>query len=131
MLLGLILCAGAAAQGFGRFGYTDRPIMPDLALSPEGVGPVLFDLPAPAWKVVVADETGATIGLGQSEGGPSKARLSLLSPGVGLWFPKGLKLRVNSISAPYLTWPGGSVRNGVPTPAESWLALSFADANPP
>ncbi|RYG39389.1 hypothetical protein EON81_01260 [bacterium] len=131
LLLCLGLFAGAGAQGFGRFGYTDRPVMPDLQLTPEGVGPILFDVPAPAWKVVVADETGATIGLGQGENGPSKARLSLLSSGIGLWFPKGLRLRINSIAAPYLTWPGGSVRNGVPTPSAPWLALSFGENAPP
>ncbi|CAN5376417.1 hypothetical protein BH11ARM2_BH11ARM2_02780 [soil metagenome] len=130
-LLLLALVAGARAQGFGRFGYTDRPLLPDLNLAPDGIGPVKFDTPASAWKVVVADETGVTIGLGQTERGPSKARLSLLAPGLSLWFPKGMRLRVESIGAPYLTWPEGSVRNGVPTPAVSWLAFSFAESRPP
>lgn len=131
LLLLVALAAGGWAQGFGRFGYTDRPILPDIALTPQGVGPLRFEVPAPAWKVVVADETGATIGLGQTEAGPVKARLSLLSPGVSLWFPKGLRLRVETIGAPYLTWPEGSVRDGVPTPAVRWLALSFAEKEPP
>lgn len=73
----------------------------------------------------------ATVLLDEVAGSPSKVRASLLQPGVSLYFPKGIRLRIGSIAAPYLTWKEGSSSSDVPTPNLPWIALSYRDSQPP
>jgi len=132
------LTSGAAAQAFGRFGYAEGATLPGIRVSRNGFAAVhpladeiKFGAPLSAWKPLETSEFGQTVGFGLTPGNPNKGRFDLLTPGFALYYPQGLKLRVGSTAAPYLSWSAGSVTNGVPAPAAKWLVLSFRDAQPP
>jgi hypothetical protein len=125
-------------QAFGRFGYTDTTRFSGLVLGKDGLAAdfptadrLKFTAPVPEWRTLETSEFEQTVRLGPDEAGmPSKLKLSLLAPGTSYYFPKGLKLKLNSTAAPYLTWIDGSGSNGVPTPSVRWVALSFRDKQP-
>jgi hypothetical protein len=126
------------AQAFGRFGYAEPDRFSTLRLGRDGISAdypgadrIRFVKPVREWKPVQTSEFGQTVHLGAEQNGmPTKLRLSLLAPGVSLYFPRGIRLYLTSTSAPYLTWKEGSASNGIPTPSVPWAALSFRDAQP-
>lgn len=83
------------------------------------------------WQPIEMDWMHQVVSLGNYVSMPSKAKLSLLSHGFALYFPKGFEFRLASTGAPYLTWAQGSVAEGVPTPAVSWAIVSFRTPQPP
>lgn len=62
---------------------------------------------------------------------PSKFRLAQAGLGIEAYFPDGIGLRCRSLTAPFLSWPGGSAGPGVPVPPSKWLMISFGEAQPP
>ena len=133
-----VLAASASAQAFGRFGYSVGDRFHSLRFTKSGVAadhPAADELRFPSAveeiRPLETSEFGQTLRLGKDEPGlPSKLRLSLLVPGVSIYYPKGLRLKLGSTAAPYLTWQGGSGSAGIPTPTVKWVALSFRDAQP-
>jgi hypothetical protein len=68
-----------------------------------------------------------------TEGGPgkpSKLRFDLADFGFSMYFAQGIELKVNSTSAPYLTWKEGTYGPDVPTPDADWVGISFQDRQP-
>jgi hypothetical protein len=139
-ILGLTIALSclAGAQRFGRFGYADHPDVPGIKVDEEGLSAkhtaadkVRFYQAGKTWKVVSLSPYGSVVMLSKAAWSPEKVRFDLWAPGVSLYFPTGMRLRVNSTAAPYLTWTEGSVTNGVPTPDAACLALSFRDKQPP
>lgn len=132
----LLLPALAAPQAFGRFGYAPLHEFFGIQFSEEGLavdggGKLKFASQLASYKPVATSDTEQTVWLGDPEPGkPSKLRLSMLAPGISLFFEKGIVLKSTATSAPYLTWGDGSVSSGVPTPATRWLALSYRDSQP-
>jgi len=138
-LLGVCLAAAiSVADSFGRYGYGAPNPVPGFQVDrsgfrarAEGADRIGFATELPAWRAVATSAEGQTVGVGQPELGPTKLRFDLWAPGFAAYFPQRFHLRLTSIGAPYLTWMGGSVSNGVPTPAVPWAVLSFRDAQPP
>jgi hypothetical protein len=128
----------AHGQAFGRFGYVETTRFSGLVLAKDGLAAdyptadrLRFVAAVPEWRPLETSEFEQTVRLGPDETGlPSKLRLSLLAPGASYYFPKGLRLKLSSTAAPYLTWLDGSGANGVPTPSVRWVALSFRDNQP-
>ncbi|MGV3614333.1 MAG: hypothetical protein ACO1SV_03265 [Fimbriimonas sp.] len=133
-----VLAVAAHAQAFGRFGYVETTRFSGLTLGKDGLAAdhptadrLRFTAPVPEWRPIETSEFDQTVRLGPDEEGlPSKLKLSLLTPGVSVYFPKGMRFRLGSTAAPYLTWSDGSASNAVPTPGVRWIALSFRDAQP-
>ncbi len=126
------------AEPFGRFGYASRLVVPGLYLDAEGFGSthpaadrLRFEHRSLIWVAQQTTEYGQTVTLTGAAGSPAKVRANLWDEGLELYFRSGIRLRLSSISPPYLTWPDGSVGPGVPTPKAGWCALSFRDAQPP
>lgn len=137
-VLTLLLIAIGFADGFGRFGYRDRPVLPGLTLEMDGfvsktgsADKFFFHSPARIWKPVATTDLGQTVSLNAQTLGPQKARYSLWQPGFSLYFEQGMQLRLGSTGCPYLTWSDGTVADGVPTPDTSWVLISFRTAQPP
>ncbi len=125
-------------QAFGRFGYTQSADMPGLRVNKEGfiakdvaADKIYFKEPSKLWKAVATTDIEQIVQLSGFKGSPSKASFNLLAPGFSLYFQSGLQLRLHCQSAPFLTWPDGSVAQGVATPNVKWLILSFRDNQPP
>lgn len=129
----------ASAEAFGRFGYTSSPLIDGLKVDRKGVtadhpsaDSLRFLSATSLWKPVQTTEFAQTIFLdGDRAWQPSKLKLSLTAPGASIYFPKGMKLKVSSTAAPYLTWGQGSAAPDVPTPQVKWIAVSFRDRQPP
>jgi hypothetical protein len=83
------------------------------------------------WVVQDTSATGQTVTLTGASGAPAKVRANLWGEGLELYFRSGIRLRLTSMQAPYLTWSEGSVGPGVPTPSSGWCLLSFRDSQPP
>lgn len=134
----LVLPGLSLGQAFGRFGYVPQRTFAGICLQEDGVIPdaangskLHFSSALPQFKPVATSAVEQTVWLGDPAAGkPSKARLSLLTPGVSLYYDQGVTFRSTATSAPYLTWSSGSVSDGVPTPTVRWLALSFRDNQP-
>lgn len=90
-----------------------------------------FLVKARVWKPLETDSIGQTVFLDASGGTIQKARASLLDLGFQLYVKGRLRLRIGSTLAPFLTWDGGSVGPGVPTPKVNWIIVSFRDSQPP
>lgn len=113
-------------------------MVPGLALDAEGIGSthpaadrLRFEHRSLIWVAQQTSEYGQTVTLTGASGSPAKARANLWAEGLELYFRAGIRLRLSSMSPPYLTWAEGSVGPGVPTPKAGWCALSFRDAQPP
>ena len=137
-LAALILAGSALAQGFGRFGYTQKISVPGLQLGADGFsakGPSAdrfrFVKSAKQWKPIQTTELGQTILLSQFHACPSKMRVSLVSPGASYYFPDTLQLKLASTGAPFLSWHAGTVGADVPTPDTNWILVSFKESQPP
>lgn len=127
----------AFSQNFGRFGYGSLPI-PGFSLDRKGfharygsADTLRFLSPCPVFLPTSVSEFGETITMNGGPGSPSKARISLLSPGFSLYFEAGMSLHISSPASPFLSWKEGSVTENVPTPDVSWSVLSFRDSQPP
>ncbi|MCX7800413.1 MAG: hypothetical protein N2109_08745 [Fimbriimonadales bacterium] len=83
------------------------------------------------WVVQDTSATGQAVTLTGASGAPAKARANLWGEGIELFFRAGIRLRLASMQAPYLTWSEGSAGPGVPTPPSGWCLLSFRDSQPP
>lgn len=83
------------------------------------------------WKPLETDVTGQTVYVDASSGVIPKIRASLLDLGFEMYVKGKLRLGIRSTLAPFLTWDGGSVGPGVPTPQTNWVAVSFRDNQPP
>jgi len=136
--LALFAAATAAAQAFGRFGYSDEfPVAgfefdrTGFRVRHERADRFYFEEPSRIWSSLTTTEFGQTFGLSGVGRSPFKARIDLTAPGFSLYFRNGVGFRLNSTSAPYLTWKEGSVGANVPTPALKWILVSFRDDQPP
>ena len=111
-LVPLLLAAGLAqAQPFGRFGYGEPANLPGLILSRSGfvtkapgATAFTFDQVSASWNPVTTSSSSQVILLGKKDRCPEKASCDLLSPGLRLYFPKGVSLKLNSTVNPFLTW---------------------------
>ena len=128
----------AAAQPFGRFGYTEKVEVPGFEVDRAGFRIVSdradrfqFEKASTRWNPLLTTETSQTIGLSGVGRSPLKLRVDLLGAGIQLYFQNGLSLGLGSTQSPYLSWIEGSVGPGVPTPAVEWLLVSFRDSQPP
>jgi hypothetical protein len=137
-ILSLLALTLGLADGFGRFGYRDRPNLPGFTLDLDGFSSktpsadkIWFGSPARQWKPSFTNESGQVVSLNAQALGPQKARYSLWQSGFSLFFDKGVQFRVGSTGCPYLTWGEGTVGEGVPTPDTSWVLISFRTAQPP
>lgn len=124
-------------QAFGRFGYTDAPIVPGVELNRTGfrarfasADRITFVDPLPEWKPVLTDETQQVIETGAKGPSPTKVKANLLGVGISLYCPTELELKLTSLTSPALTWTEGSVLADVPTPNLKWCLLSFQDNQP-
>lgn len=140
LLVCLLSAAAAWGQGtFGRFGYGAISPVPGWTIGKEGfkaIHPLAdgFQFPGPAaeWRPTETSSTGQTVSLGEpAAGGPSQLRENLYAPGFSLYFPNGIDLGLTSSLAPFLSWPEGTVGQTVPTPAVSWILVSFHTQEPP
>jgi hypothetical protein len=127
----------AAAEAFGRFGYSDTPPIAGFNVDNDGfvskfgaAEKFLFTQPASKWQVLSATDIEENITLGTGLG-PSTLSVNLFAPGFMLHFPKGFALKLHSTSAPYLSWKEASVGEHVPTPSVRWIGVSFKTAQPP
>lgn len=137
-LFALLLYSSGWAEGFGRFGYRDRPVLPGFSLEKDGFvsktgssDRILFGSPGRHWKPVLTTEFGQTVMLDAQALGPQKARYNLWQPGFSLYFEQGMQLRIGTSGCPYLSWGQGTVGDGVPTPDTRWVLISFRTAQPP
>ncbi|MFZ4506353.1 MAG: hypothetical protein ACOYON_01485 [Fimbriimonas sp.] len=138
LVAGLLLASvPAPAQPFGRFGYKALDQFGGFELSAEGFRAqnpladwVRFWRKSPYWTPIKTTAMEQVIQLDQTAMMPSKLRASLTGLGVEMFCPTGLGLRLRSTAAPYLTWPEGSVADGVETPNCPWIAISFRDRQP-
>lgn len=90
-----------------------------------------FPSAAPKWRAVSTSDISQTVFLGAENGGPDKARVDLLAPGMLLYFSKDLEFVVHTKDSPLITWDEGTVDSNVPSAASKWLALSFREEQPP
>ncbi|MBC8063373.1 MAG: hypothetical protein H7Y17_00960, partial [Chlorobia bacterium] len=134
----LLAASLASADGFGRFGYKERPVLPGIDLDLDGLtsrtssaDKIWFGAPARQWKAIATSEIGQTIQLNAQALGPQKLRYSLWQSGISLYFEKGLQFKIGSTGCPYLTWAEGTVGEGVPTPDTNWVLISFRTPQPP
>ncbi len=126
------------ADGFGRFGYIERPELPGFKLELDGftsksanAEKLTFGSPARQWKPAATNEFGQTILLNAQALGPQKLRYSLWQAGFSLYFEKGMQLNLRSTGCPYITWQDGTVADGIATPDTTWALVSFRTAQPP
>lgn len=137
-LLWLLIFSFGMAEGFGRFGYRDRPVLPGFTLDTDGFASktgsadkVYFGAAGKLWKPVETSEQGQIVMLDSPALGPQKLRYNLWQPGFSLYFEQGMRLRIGATGCPYLTWGQGTVGEGVPTPDTKWILISFRTAQPP
>ena len=133
-------CTSAAVVGaepFGQFGYGALPTLEGVTITKDGIRAkgtdsdlIAFDSPLPAWRPVSTSAQSQTVGFGRADFCPSKGEFATTAPGGALYFPDQFRFRIRSLSAPYLTWEGGTVSNGVPAPPVRWIVLSFRDSQP-
>lgn len=138
LFLALLALGSALADGFGRFGYRDLPLLPGFNVNTEGfvaktggADLIRFGKPGRTWRPVATDEFGQTVALGASSPGPQKIRYNLWYPGFSLFYDHGFEFKMGSTGSPYLTWGEGTVADGVPTPDAPWILISFKTAQPP
>jgi len=138
LLLLSVVSSIAYAGSFGRFGYTSAPEMAGFRVSARGIKALHPSadwlnlwVPLKLWKVLSISADEQTILTDGGPGRPSKIRLNLWDFGPLLYYPSGINFKVNSTSAPFLTWAEGSVGAGVPTPDSKWITISFRDSQPP
>lgn len=134
------MVAGVQAQPFGRFGYEAPWSIPGLVLDKSGfrvdqaaADRFAFPSALKQWKPLATSEHSQTVATGEYAGSPSKMRQDLLAPGVAMYFPQGFRFRLTSTTAPFLTWPDGSLdaNTEYATPPAPWVVVSFRDRQPP
>jgi hypothetical protein len=124
-----------SAQPFGRFGYGKTPFH-DLVrfrsdgIESEGSEFLSFAAPLEERKIFRSSNMEQTVGFKVAPDSPSKFKISLTAPGFSMFADGKVTLGSTAIGAPYLTWSEGSVRQDVPTPAVSWVVLSFSPKQP-
>lgn len=138
VLLGTLVSLAQAQNGFGRFGFTSAPSVAGFTVSRSGLknhfggsDAILFANEQKKWTPLLTSPFRQVIGCDGTVGSPSKVRLDVFDYGVSMYFPNGIELKVRSTATPILTWTAGSVKNGVPTAAADWLAISYQDQQPP
>ncbi len=138
VLLGTLVSLAQAQNGFGRFGFTSAPSVAGFTVSRSGLknhfggsDAILFVNEQKKWTPLLTSPFRQVIGCDGTVGSPSKVRLDVFDYGVSMYFPNGIELKVRSTATPILTWTAGSVKNGVPTAAADWLAISYQDQQPP
>ncbi|HVL40042.1 MAG TPA: hypothetical protein VM328_11685, partial [Fimbriimonadaceae bacterium] len=136
LLLGLV--ATGQSQPFGRFGYTERHLLPSFEVDATGfrarhstASPFGFESAGKSWKPLLTSEFGQTVQLAGIGRGPLKLNSDLLSLGFGLYFQNGFGFVLATERPPFLSWAAGSVGPGVPTPESSWVLVSFESPQPP
>ncbi len=128
----------ALLGGTPSFSPAEEPLeLFDLRLTRESLeaqspGILALEFPEPlrAWNEVPDQPTARTVLFGARAGLPSKARGSVFSPGLSLYFSHGVKLRLRTEETPLLSWHEGSAGPDVPTPDSGWLLLSFSGEQP-
>lgn len=136
-----LACSQSSAQShvaFGPFGFQPSRELPDFELFEEGfkarvpsADTLLFWEPTSAWKPQFVNAMEVQMNLTPRALNPSKFRLAQAGLGFEAYFPDGLALRCRSLTAPFLSWPGGSAGPNVPVPPSTWHLLSFDEAQPP
>lgn len=131
-LLGL-LWAGADAEvvAVGRLSGTFPYTLPCFIVERDGfrfrTGGPDFRFAAPVRGAVLPSTSclQKVIAGGGATGAPEKLRLHVALPALDLAFATTMNLRINGWDKAFLTWPGGSVGEGVPAPTDQpWLLLS-------
>lgn len=84
-----------------------------------------------AWKPLDTSAGEQTVFTGTTPGKPTRLKANLWSLGCEALVKKGLRLKLTTLRAPFLSWNEGSVDEGVPTPAVKWVVVSFRDSQPP
>lgn len=133
--ISLVLIGSASAQPFGRFGYGKTPFHDLVKFRNDGIESdgsefLSFATPLEDRKVFKSSNMEQTVGFKVAADCPSKFKVSLTAPGFSMFADGKLTLGSTAIGAPYLTWSEGSVRQDVPTPAVSWVVLSFSPKQP-
>jgi hypothetical protein len=125
-------------QPFGRFGYSDNVRIPGFEITRghfrinhPAADRFYFEHPTATWAPVTTTEMGQTVVMTGKGGSPNKLRTNLCSVGFELHFQHGFQFRLSSNTAPFLSWPKGSVGVGVETPEAEWISVSFRDNQPP
>lgn len=135
----LIGAAGAAqTKRFGRFGFAQGPQAPGLEWAGSAVRAAVDGASWIRWgesekslRPVLASEWGATFLREPEPASPTKVRANLLAPGLELYFPGAMSLRLETEQCPYLSWSAGSVGPEVPTAPSKWTLITFRDRQPP
>jgi hypothetical protein len=131
------LAGTAAAQSFGRFGYSSVPSVPGFRFSLEGFrssspGSTTLKFAAPLSLRATEVNDRAALYVGPDVAGlPAKVRVNLRSPGFSMYVPYGLMLKCDALQSPFLSWGEGSVGADLPTPKSPWVLVSFQDKQPP
>lgn len=102
-----------------------------ISIQAEGAFPIQFSEPAESWQSVDRTAMAETIFASKKDWNPSKIRFNRLAPGFTAFFAKGIRLRVASPDAPYLSWTEGSVGKDVPTPPSRCITLSYPSSQVP
>ncbi|MEP0767127.1 MAG: hypothetical protein HRF45_11370 [Fimbriimonadia bacterium] len=125
-----VVCAGRLS---GTFPYS----LPTLIVERDGFrfrsgGPEFrFAAPVRGGVLPSAGRTEKIIAGGGGSGAPEKLRLHVALPALDLAFGAKMSLRISGWDKAFLTWPGGSVGEGVPAPPDQpWLLLSGSPASP-
>lgn len=125
-------------QPFGRFGYDDGVSLPGFVVERHGFRANAKDAdffrfadPTDEWRCTEISDMDKAAILSTKGRAPRKIRMNLLTPGFSLYFESGLSFIIGSEDCPFLTWSGGSVGGGVPTPQTDWVLISFGKSEPP
>lgn len=133
-LFAALLATGAWGQGSGPFAFVSLPTRDGISLTQEGMtvaGETLF-----AWNnllgtAAVLQHSASQTTWGYVGGGPTKARASVFSPGIEIYFPEATELKIGGETPPFLSWTDGSAGPTIPTPAVDWILLSWAEPRVP
>jgi hypothetical protein len=143
-LRGILLIAGILAaqlsfgEAFGRFGYTRSLSIPGFEIDSTGfrvkypaADAFKFVIPSIDWAPLATTGSSQTVRLTGGGQSPTRIKVDLWSPGFLMYVEKGMTLKLNSMSCPFLSWSEGSVGDNVPMPPAKWSLISFRDSQPP
>lgn len=129
----------APAEGFGRFGYSKIPTIPNWRLEEDGIRPkfqaadlLRFDGgKILKWRPVNVSSSEASYEFVTSGSSPTKMRMNLFAAGPEFLFQQGFKIRSSALQPPLISWNEGSVGPDVESAPSRWAAISYQDSQPP
>jgi hypothetical protein len=134
----LLVAALGNSQAFGRFGYLPVGHDPAFEITPQGFRaryPVAdwfrFEVPFQRARAVSVSADEAIYLLAGAPAAPDKLRINLFAAGPEIFSESGFRLKITSIAAPWLTFPGkGTVEQGLPSAPSRWVYVTFRDRQP-